>query len=139
MSRGLDARLGTGTWDTAVAGLVAHAVVSRPTGGIRSRTEVVDVARRDALVATLREAAAGDASLDPRTAVLLSMTGPAQLLEVVAPERGSRRHARQRIDHALDRTELAAVGALVRRVIADAAAVAASTAVVAGAAAATSG
>ena len=30
------------------------------------------------------------------------MTGPASLLEVVAPERRGRKHARQRIDHALD-------------------------------------
>ncbi|MGH9038627.1 MAG: hypothetical protein ACRDZ3_00170 [Acidimicrobiia bacterium] len=57
------------------------------------------------------------------------MTGPAWLLEVVAPERKGRRHARDRIDHALDRTDLQAIGKIVRRVIADARAVAAAASI----------
>ncbi len=53
------------------------------------------------------------------------MTGPAYLLEVVAPERHDRRHARDRIDHALDTTDLDPVGKAVRRLLAEAAAAAA--------------
>ena len=55
-------------------------------------------------------------------------TGSARLLEVVAPERGARRHARDRIDHALDSTDLEPVGDLVRRLIAEAEAAAAMSA-----------
>ena len=60
------------------------------------------------------------------------MTGPAHLLEVVAPERRDRRHARDRIDHALDHTDLEPFGEVVRRLIAEATAAAvAAVAVVA--------
>ena len=89
MSRGLDQQLGTGTWDTAVAGLVAAGKVS----------------------------AAGEGPLDDRTAALLNATGPARLLELVAPNRAGRRHARRRIDHLLDGTPLGAIGTAVRKVI----------------------
>ena len=50
------------------------------------------------------------------------MTGPAQLLELVAPGRDARKHARRRIDHALDATSLHPVAESVRKVLADAAA-----------------
>jgi hypothetical protein len=63
------------------------------------------------------------------------MTGPAHLLEVVAPDRASRKHARDRIDHALDSTDLESVGKIVRKLLAEAAAAAATTAVIAGGAA----
>ena len=59
------------------------------------------------------------------------MTGPAQLLEVVAPDRRGRKHAKRRIDHALDSTQLQPIGELVRRVLADAAAAAAASSVAA--------
>ncbi len=52
------------------------------------------------------------------------MTGPANLLEVVAPERRGRRHARRRIDHGLDGTDLEIYGKTVRKLIAEAAAAA---------------
>ena len=54
--------------------------------------------------------------------MLLSMTGPAQLLEVVAPDRRSRKHARRRIDNALDSTALEPIAESVRKVLAEAAA-----------------
>ena len=53
------------------------------------------------------------------------MTGPAHLLEVVAPERGARRHARRRIDHALDGHPFQPIVKAVRRLIADSEAAAA--------------
>ena len=59
------------------------------------------------------------------------MTGPAQLLELVAPDRSGRKHARRRIDHALDATSMQPIAESVRKVLADAAAAAAAAAAVA--------
>jgi hypothetical protein len=137
MSRGLDRRLGMGTWDTVVAGLVEAGVVAPTSGGLRPRNEVINRAARVAVVQRLRLAAAGDEPLDARTAALLAMTGPAQLLELVAPDRSARKHARRRIDHALDATSLQPIAESVRKVLADAAAAAAVAATVAVTAAAT--
>jgi hypothetical protein len=134
MSRGLSKRLGVGTWEAVVGGLVDAGVVTPSTGGLRSGNPVVDNSTRDAIVTRLRAAAASDEPMKVRTALLLSMTGPAQLLELVAPEHSGRKHARKRIDHALDATSLEPVAESVRKVLADAAAavaVAASVAVVA--------
>ncbi len=140
MDRGLTKRLGAGTWDTAVAGLVTAGVVAPPEGRLRPVTRVLRPDVRDSVLARLREAATSDAALDPPTALVLSMTGPAHLLEVVAPERTSRKHARRRIDHALDATDLRQYGESVRRVLADAqaAVIAATTAATVGAVAASS-
>jgi hypothetical protein len=120
MDRGLGHRLGMGTWDAVVSGLVDAGVLAA-THGIRSRNEVLQPFVRDATVAALRVAAARDSALDLRVAALLSMSGPAHLLEVVAPDRATRRHARDRIDTALDATQLEQVGKIVRRLISDAA------------------
>jgi len=47
----------------------------------------------------LRAAAGGEGPIEPRTALSCRWRAPADLLEIVAPERGgARRHARQRID-----------------------------------------
>jgi len=138
MSRGLEGQVGVGTWDVVVAGLVADGALAPSEGSIRPKNDVVDVGRRDSLIARLQAAAADEGPMDPRTALLLNMTGPANLLEVVAPERRGRRHARRRIDHGLDGTELEIFGKTVRRLIAEAAA-AASSAGAGGAVAASSG
>jgi hypothetical protein len=122
MDRGLSNLLGLGTWDAIVAGLVDAGVLAATRGGVRTHNDVLQRFVRDATVAALSVAAAGDSTLDQRVAALLSMTGPAYLLEVVAPGRSSRRHARDRIDHALDGTALESVGKAVRSVISDAAA-----------------
>ena len=123
MDRGLSNRLGLGTWDAIVSGLVEAGVLAE-TRGVRPHNDVLQPFVRDATLAALSVAAAGDSALDPRIAALLSMSGPAHLLEVVAPNRSSRRHARDRIDHALDGTSLESVGKAVRSVISDAAAAA---------------
>lgn len=125
MDRGLHHQLGTGTWPSAVAGLVAAGVLAPTVGGLRPNNDILDTAAQDAVVERLQAAAAGDEPLDARTAVLLAMTGPANLLEVVAPERRTRRHARRRIDDALDRTDLKAITKIVKRLITEAEAVAA--------------
>ncbi len=130
MSRGLDRRLGMGTWDAVVAGLVDAGVVEPTSGSLRQRNRVIDQEARDAVIARLRAAAASDDPLDVRTAVLLAMTGPAQLLELVAPDRSSRKHARRRIDHALDATSLGPIAESVRKVLADATAAVVAASVV---------
>ncbi len=131
MDRGLERRLGTGTWDSAVLGLVHAGVLGPSEGRVRPRHELRQPLVRESLVRDLQEAAASDGRLEMRTAVLLSMVGPAHLLEVVAPDRKSRPHARKRIDHCLDDTELSDVSAMVRKVLRDAASAAAAGAMAA--------
>jgi hypothetical protein len=126
MNRGLERRLGDGTWDAVMSELASAGVVAAPSAGLRPRHQVLDMAARDAVVERLRSAAATDQPLDARTALLLSMTGPAQLLELVAPDRRVRKHARRRIDHALDATSVQPIAGSVRKVLADAAAAAAA-------------
>jgi hypothetical protein len=120
MDRGLSQLLGLGTWDAIVSGLADEGVLAASRRGVRSRNDVLQPFVRDASVAALRVAAGGDSALQPRTAALLSMAGPAHLLEVVAPNRSTRRHARARIDTALDDTQLESIGKIVRRLISDA-------------------
>jgi hypothetical protein len=117
MERGLQRQLGTGTWETAVAGLAVAGVVGAGDGGLRPKHEILEPGVREEVLARLQAAARGEGGHDVRTGVLLSMTGPARLLEVVAPHRSGRREARQRIDHALDGTNLAAIGKIVRTLI----------------------
>jgi hypothetical protein len=124
MSRGIESRLGYGTWEAALVALAEAGILSPARGAVRPTAEVLDSRPRQALVARLQAAAASDDPMDPRTALLLNMTGPASLLEVVAPERSGRRHARRRIDKGLDGTDFEPVGKAVRRVLADAAAAA---------------
>ena len=131
MDKGLSRRLGLGTWDAVVSDLVDAGVVAPTHRGIRARNDVLQPFVRDSIVAALRVAAERDSVLDPRVAVVLSMTGPAHLLEVVAPNRSGRGHARDRIDKALDGTPLESVGKIVRRLISDAAAAAGAASVAA--------
>ena len=48
----------------------------------------------------MRSAAAGDGPLDPVNATLIALAGPCHLLEVIAPERSGRRHAKRRVKEA---------------------------------------
>lgn len=131
MDRGLSKELGTGTWDTVVSGLVGAGVVGPGAGGLRPRHDLLVRDRRELLVSRLRDAAAKDRPLEARTALLLAMTGPAKLLELVAPERRDRRQARRRIDHAVGGTPYEPIRTVVRKLISEATA-AASTIVVTG-------
>jgi Golgi phosphoprotein 3 GPP34 len=119
MDRGLRQRLGLGTWDAAAASLVAAGILGPAAGSLRSSHPLLNQAARDGVVARLREAAAGTFPVDVRTALVLSMCGPASLLEVVAPARAGRRAARSRIDHVLDGTEYEALAKTVRALIAE--------------------
>jgi hypothetical protein len=138
MSRGLQEHAGQSTWDTVTSGLVEEGILGPASDGVIPRHPLLDPDARDAVVARLQAAAASDGPIEARTALLLSMTGPAHLLEVVAPDRGGRKHARQRIDHALDDSNLESVGKVVRRLIQEAATTA-STAAIVGSTAAISG
>ena len=133
MSRGLQHHLGLPTWDAVTWGLEQAGVLGPPSGGVRSGHPLLDPAARDAIVARLQAAAASDGPIEARTALVLSMTGPARLLDVVAPERRTRKHARRRIDHALDDSDLEAVGKAVRRLIQEAMAAASTAATAANA------
>ena len=131
MSRALRQRTGSGTWDSATNGLVEHALIREVDGGVRTRYEVVDAAARDEIVARLprcRRVGRADRAADGGPPV---MTGPGQLLEIVALDRSSRRHAKRRIDHTLfdDSADLGQIGDLVRKVIAEAEAAVAAGAV----------
>ena len=77
MNRGLQERLGSGIWDATVAGLVEAGVLGPASGGLRRRHDLIDTAAREAIVGRLRAAAAADGPIEPRTALVLSMTGPA--------------------------------------------------------------
>ena len=136
MSRGLEKRLGMSTQEAVFSGLAGAGIVGASTGGLLPKRPVLDHAAWNGVVDRLRAAAAGDGPIEARTALVLSMTGPAHLLEVVAPERRGRKHARHRIDHALDGSDLEPLGKVVRRLIQEATEVAAATAAIGGGAAA---
>jgi hypothetical protein len=95
-------------WTEVVDGMVEADVLGREKDALRpTRHPVTDPTAHAALLADVRAAAAGDGPLDERMAVLLALSGPCQLLEVVAPERSTRKHARERIDNAADLTPAA--------------------------------
>ena len=129
--RRLDRGVG-GVWQSLTDGLVAQGVLGRR----RDRVFLVPVTRHPVLrlpiqqeiVARLRAAAAGDGPLDPQTSVVLALAGPCRLLEVVAPERVGRRHAKQRIEEAAARTPAAPAVQQVLREVQTAAAAAAAVA-----------
>lgn len=87
--------------------LVDAEVIGRVRKGSLSSTTHPVLRRdlRDELVGRLQEAAAGDGEIEPRTALVLALSGPLRLLEVVAPL-PPRKHARRRIDHALEHVTL---------------------------------
>lgn len=126
MDRGLGEHVGTGTWETATSGLVAAGVLAPSPAARRPQHDIVDPIARDRLIERLRDAASGDGPIEPRTALVLSMTGPSNLLEVVAPDRDTRKAARRRIDHGLDGTEFERIAKAVRQLIAEAASTAVS-------------
>ena len=70
---------------------------------------------REELLERVRAAAAGGGELEPRTAVVLALAGRSGLLEVVAPDQASRRHAKRRVETA---AELTPVAPVVKKVLA---------------------
>jgi hypothetical protein len=136
--RRLDRAVG-GVWPRLVDGLVEQKVLGRRRDRVLlfpvTHHPVLQPAARDEPLQRVRIAAAGDNGLEARTAVLLALAGPARLLEVVAPERAGRRHAKNRIKIA---TELTSVAPVVKKVIAEMQAAAASAPVIVAAASSSS-
>ena len=130
--RGLDKGLG-GIWSRLVDGLAGRGVLDRRRDHVLlvpvTRHPVLAPAVREEVLERVRAAAAGEGEIEPRTAVVLALAGPSRLLEVVAPDKASRPHARRRIETA---TELTPVAPVVKKVIAEMHAAAAALAAGAG-------
>lgn len=114
----LKSRLGSvehAGWKEVVDVMVADGVIGREKHGLGpTRHPVSDGDAHAALVGRVRAAAGGTGPLDARTATLLALAGPCQMLEVVAPARADRKAARRRIAEA---TEQVPAAAAVRYVI----------------------
>jgi hypothetical protein len=88
-------------WREVVDNMVKAGIVRREKHGLHTtRHPVADPGAQATLVARVRSAAHDDTDLDPRMAALLALAGTCQLLEVVAPERDERKHAKRRIAEA---------------------------------------
>jgi hypothetical protein len=119
-----------GAWAALLDGLVAQGVVQRQ----RSRILGFPVTRypldqpfvRDEVLARVRAAALSQGELEPRTGIVLALAEPAGLLKILAPDRDSRRQAKQRARQAADAVPVAAV---VKKVISEAQTAAAAVAV----------
>ena len=110
--RKLKARLGSvrhAGWKEVVDAMVEQGVLGRVRRRMRAtRHPVLDGAVQAAVLTEVRAAAAFEQLAGSRTAALLALAGPSQLLEVVAPERAGRAHARQRIAQAAEQVPAAA-------------------------------
>ncbi|OAA19811.1 Golgi phosphoprotein 3 (GPP34) [Frankia sp. EI5c] len=110
--RGLDKALG-GVWTAVTDRLTEEKIIGRERRRILlfpvTRHPVLRADLRDDVLRRAREAARGSGPLDPRTAALLALAGPSRLLEVVAPDRAHRRHAKERIATATNVTPVAPV------------------------------
>ncbi len=98
----LKSRLGSirhSGWNEVVDGMIDAGVLGRhrPSPLQPTRHPVSDPVAHAALLARVRSAATGDDPLAPRDATLLALAGPCQLLEVLAPDRADRKHAKRRI------------------------------------------
>ena len=96
-------------WKEVVDAMMAEGILGREKHGLRAtRHPVIDSAAQADLLAEVRAAATGDGPIEPRTAALLALAGPSQLLEIVAPERANRAHAQRRIAEAAEHVPAAA-------------------------------
>jgi hypothetical protein len=90
-------------WPEVVDGMVDAGIVGREKQALHAtRHPPADPGAHAALLAEVRAAATGDGPLDARMATLLALSGPCQLLEVVAPRREDRKAAQRRIAEAAD-------------------------------------
>jgi hypothetical protein len=108
MSRGLKADLGTDTWDTVVAGLVAQGAIAPPSGRLLPKTAVLDTSAREAIIARLREAVYSDGPVDIATAALLDAAVSGRVLDLLVSKADYRR--------AGDRAEALIAGTPIERI-----------------------
>ncbi len=96
-------------WSEVVDAMVANGVLGREKHPLHpTRHPASDPAAHQALIEEMRAAATGDDPLDARTATLLALAGPCQMLEVVAPDRSDRPTAKRRIAEAAEQVPAAA-------------------------------
>ena len=105
---GLSHHIG-GSWDRVTGRLVHAGVLGRDRRSLLrpARYPVLDMAARQAVVAQIRAAAAGEGPVPPQVAVVLALIGPCRLLERVAPDPATRGEAQRRIDRVTAETPLA--------------------------------
>jgi hypothetical protein len=128
--RGLSRRIGESR-DRIVDRLADTGVLGRDRPSIwrPTRHPVIDTATHQAVLNQVRAAAAGQGPVPPDIAVVLALAGPCRLLERVAPDRSTRRQAKERIAHATAETPFApGVSQIVDELIAAVAATATSIA-----------
>jgi hypothetical protein len=96
-------------WSEVVDFMIDAGVLSREKQALRAtRHPILDPRTQDLLLEEVRSAAVGDGPLDRRMATLLALAGICQMLEVVAPSRGDRQKAKQRIKEATEQVPVAA-------------------------------
>lgn len=95
-------------WSEIVDRMISSGILGREKHALRiTRHPINDRALQESLLAEIRAAATGSGPLEGTTATLLALAGPAQLLEVVAPERSDRKHAKKRISEAAEQVPAA--------------------------------
>jgi hypothetical protein len=127
---GLSRHIG-GSRDRIVDRLAGTGVLGRdrPSMWRPTRHPVIDTATHQAVLDQVRAAATGQGPVPPDLAVVLALAGPCRLLERVAPDRRTRREAKQRIARATAETPFApGVAQIVDQLIAAVAATATSIA-----------
>ncbi|HWJ63646.1 MAG TPA: GPP34 family phosphoprotein [Acidimicrobiales bacterium] len=89
-------------WNEVVDGMIDAGILGRHRPNVLQPTRhpVNDPALHAAVIARVQAAATGDQPFDRRDATLLALAGPCQLLEIVAPDRSDRKHAKARIAEA---------------------------------------
>lgn len=103
-------------WNEVVDGMIDQGLLGRhrPSSLQPTRHPVTDPALQQAVLDRVRTGTRGDQPLDLRDATLIALAGPCQLLEVVAPDRAERKHAKARIAEA---TQWVPAAVAVKRVI----------------------
>jgi len=95
-------------WSEVVDAMVSEGLLGREKAPLRpTRHPVADKAAHAAVLAEIRVAASTDGPLDERTATLLALAGPCQMLEIVAPRRADRDVAKRRIAEATEQVPAA--------------------------------
>lgn len=89
-------------WNEVVDGMVHVGVLGRqrPSALQPTRHPITDPDLHHTVLSRVQAATRGDDPLDRRDAALLALAGPCQLLEIVAPKRAERKHAKARIAQA---------------------------------------
>jgi hypothetical protein len=118
MDRGLREEIGLGIWGVSALGLVEAGVLTPLSGGRGFHYKMLSATARDEVVDRLRTAASKK-TLEPRTALLLSMAGLAGLLPVLVPAQDARAQAQRRIDRALDGSQLRPLQRVTKRIATD--------------------